>query len=314
MKRFLVPIIFVFLGIAIVSIPNFSSYIDTSSFYFDLTKFLKDYPGFTYPVGITFILGGTAYSFLNIFDVVREKTVFIIQKSDEDDYGNVDLHFPKHTKGNRDELVYENVVTLNNHEKSIVDLEKKKIVRFYNRVEPKKKIAFLAISPMPTLVYAGYTVGDSGRKMAFYHWDRDKAKVVKLRHFGTNEELNEDKTIITNSHDYVLCISTSYLINQETVIKQFNGFNIKFYRLSNPHYNSIKTISSIHNIANYVRDRIAELPSGSCVHLLLSCSSEMCFAIGQKLNSPALPTIKVYNLGKNKNNENYWDWNIDLRH
>ncbi len=312
MKKLLFSATFTLLGIAIISIPNFASYIDTGSFYFDLAKFLKDYPGFTYPFGTLFILyGGVCFASI-IIELRREKTVFVIQKADEKDYGDIDLHFPEHVIGSKDELVYENNISLNNYDSSIISLEKKKIMHFYKRIEPKKKIAFLAISPMPTLVYAGYVVANSGRKVVFYHWDRDKTKAVRLKRFGPMENLKENPVVENSSKEYVLCISTSYLIDVNLVLKQFNGCNIKFYRLDNPNYNAVKTQSNVRCIANYVKDRIAELPYGSHVHLLLLCSSELCFAIGQTLNSQVLPNIRVYNLGKNEKNENCWNWSVDL--
>lgn len=312
MKKLLFSATFTLLGIAIISIPNFVSYIDTGSFYFDLAKFLKDYPGFTYPFGALFIVFGSVYFASIIIELRREKTVFVIQKADEEDYGDIDLRFPKHVIGSKDELVYENNISLNNYDSGIIGLEKKKIMHFYKRIEPKKKIAFLAISPMPTLVYAGYVVANSGREVVFYHWDRDKTKAVRLKRFGSMENLKENRVVNSSSNEYVLCISTSYLINENLVLKQFNGCNIKFYKLENPNYNAVKTQSNVRCIANYVRERIAKLPHGSHVHLLLSCSSELCFAIGQTLNSQVLPNIRVYNLGKNEKNENFWNWSIDL--
>lgn len=148
--------------------------------------------------------------------------------------------------------------------------------------------------------------------VSYYHWDRDKAKTIKLKCFGGKAELKESESINSGSKDYVICISTSYEIDNNLVSKRFSGFNIKHYKAKSIGYNSIKTQKDVNNIADSVRKIIANLPSKCCVHLLLACSSELCFAIGQRLNSPVLPNIKIYNLNKNENNELCWDWNIEL--
>lgn len=312
MKRIVISVFLILLGIAIIVIPNFSSYLNTESFYFDLSKFLSDYPRFTYPLGVLLIVVGVLYCSFVVISSIKNNTAFIIQKADEDDYGNVDLHYSKRTTFGREELVYESIITLKQHNESIIELEKKKISRFYKRIPPKKRIAFLAISSMPTLVYAGFTVANTGRKISYYHWDRDKAKAIRLKCFGGKAELQESESINSDSKDYVICISTSYEIDNNLVSKQFSDFNIKHYKAKSIGYNSIKTQKDVNNIADSVRKIIANLPSKCFVHLLLACSSELCFAIGQRLNSSVLPNIKIYNLNKNENNELCWDWNIEL--
>ena len=130
MRRIIVSIAMVALGIAILVIPNFSSYVNTGSFYFDLSKFLIDYPGFTYPLGIFLIASGLLYASFIIISSIKKNTAFVIQKADEDDYGNVDLHYPNHITFGREELIYENIVTLKKHDESVIELEKKKLSRF----------------------------------------------------------------------------------------------------------------------------------------------------------------------------------------
>ena len=165
---------------------------------------------------------------------------------------------------------------------------------------------------MPLLVYAGFVIANTGRKVTYYHWDRDKAKAIKLKCFGRKVELQEDEQIQSKSKEYVVCISTSYEIDKKLVKKQFSNFNIKLFKTANIGYNSITTQKDVVVVADSVRKIIAGLPSDSSVHLLLACSSELCFAIGQRLNSPALPKIKVYSFGKNKTGEQLWDWNVEL--
>ena len=115
------------------------------------------------------------------------------------------------------------------------------------------------------------------------------------------------------SNEFVICISTSYFIEKELVNGQFAGNNIRYYKIDNLGYNSIETKKDLNSIADSVRKVVSSLPSRSRVHLLLACSAELCFAIGQRLNSPALPLISVYSFCKRKKDgKPSWDWSIDL--
>lgn len=309
MKTLIVSMTSILLGVAMLVIPGFITYIDTSSLFFDLSRFLSDHPGFTIPIGIVFITFGIVYLFLYFCDLNRDKTVFVVQKSD-DDYGDVDLHFPKIIIGNKEELIYENLLSLSIYNQTVVDLEKKKMSRFYNRIPKDKKLAFLAISPMPTLVYAGFVVGNSGRKVAYYHWNRKEAKAKRIWCFGNNLSLIKEEDNNIKSKNYVICISTSYLIDKRVVKNQFSKYRIINYKSNVIGADVIRSKKALDNIADSIRAIIAEVPLGSNVHLLLSCSSELCFAIGQRLNSPALPKIYCYNFdGKNTNS---WNWKIDI--
>ena len=142
MKRIFVSSLVILLGVATLVIPNFSSYLDTSTLLFNLSTFLADHPEFTCPVGVIAILAGITYSALIVLDRIRTNTAFVIQKADVDDYGDIDIHFPELVIGNRDELVYESFVTLEEHSKSVITLEKKKVRRFYDEIPAKKRIAF----------------------------------------------------------------------------------------------------------------------------------------------------------------------------
>lgn len=310
-------VIFFTFGLAILIFPQMIVYFDTSNFFFDFAKFLLDYPQFTMPIGIIMITVGIV-SFVHFIITERqENTAFVIQKASYGYYGDTDLHFPKAYIGNRDELIYESIITTKNFSRQFIELETERIDRFYGNLGKKKRIDFLGISPMPSLVYAGYVVGDSGKSVNYFHWDRNKMRAFKINKKNGRisccciEKEDKDCIVGRKSNDYVLCISTSYEINKDIVKKQFSTSNLLFFKSSIIGTESIKSSNDILAISQKIREIIDKIPCPEAtIHLLLSCSAELCFGIGRKLHSQALPKILVYNF--NRQGENHWDWYINL--
>lgn len=312
-KRIIYSCLSCVIGLFLLIFPSFLNYFNSDSLQFDIASFLNDYPVIRFSLGfILLVLGATEIIFI-IF-VKIDKTVFVIQKSGDGDFGSPDLRYSFISKGNRDEMIYTNLATIDNHSKAVVELEKKNIRQFYNNLPKEKAIAFLAVATMPSLVYAGYIVGESGRRIKYFHWSRNKNKALRIignKHNLTLIESEEKRNENKDSDNFVICVSTSYLIDVDIVKKQFYGNNIMFYQISNLNPNAISTRRDLLDIASTVRSAISKITkTGATVHLLLHCSSELCFAIGQKLNSPAMPKIKIYNFNAKSNNQ--WDWYIEL--
>lgn len=300
-------------GVLLLSFPAFLNYLNPNTMTFNLALFLNDYPVFRFVIGILLIvigLGGFAYLFI----LSKYKTIYVIQESSDGDFGSPDLHYPLLIKGDSDEIVYTNLATLNNHSKDIIELEKKRIRLFYEKLPKQKKIAFLGIATIPSLVYAGYVVGENGRKIKYYHWNREKQKAKRLCGIKQSCVLSIDESInsINKSKEYVIYVSVSYLPNKEQVKKQFGDINYIFCQTNKLGVDVVKTGKDLSEIANNVRKVVSNINvPGATVHLILQCSAELCFAIGQKLNTTSIPNIKVYSFNF-KNELNPWDWYLEL--
>lgn len=300
-------------GVFLLSFPAFLNYLNHDTMPFDLALFLNDYPVFRFVIGILLIVigfGGFAYLFI----LKKYKTIYVIQESSDGDFGSPDLNYPLLIKGDSDEIVYTNLATLNNHPKDVIELEKKRIRIFYERLPKQKQIAFLGIATIPSLVYAGYVVGENGRKIKYYHWNREKHKAKRLRGLKQSCVLSIDENIdsTNKSKEYVIYVSVSYLPNKEQVKKQFGNVNYIFCQTNKLGVDVVKTKRDLMGISNQVRKVISNINiPGATVHLILQCSAEVCFAIGQKLNTTSLPNIKVYSFNY-KNESNPWDWYLEL--
>ena len=302
------------MGFIVLIFPAFIKYFNTGSFLFDFASFLQDYPAFQYVVGIALIVIGVV-GLLYVILLSRDGTVFVIHRASDGDYGSGGLSYSRFTKGDRDEMIFESIISLRDHTPDQIELEKKQIRKFYNNLPNDKKISFLGIATIPSLVYAGFVVGENGKKIDYYHWNRNDSKAIKASAFGKPQPLVKDEEISPKkkSEDCVVCVSTSYQIEKMHVFSQFKNSNIVYYKLNSLGIDIIKSRNEIVEIANNVREIISNVKSKkAAVHLLLVCSAELCFAIGQRLNSPALPTIKVYNFDNKVADK--WNWYIELNH
>lgn len=312
-KKIVYSIIAFLAGVFLLSFPAFLSYLNPNTLFFDLAKFLGDYPAFRIVLGVAFIAGGIV-GFLYLFVLKKYKTIFVIQESGDGDYGFPDLHYSLLTKCENDEIVYTNLATLNYHPKDVILLEKKQIKIFYEKLPKQKKLAFLAVATIPSIVYAGYVVGENGRKIKYYHWYREKHKAKRVIGFKQNCRLSVDEKIDSHikSKEHVIYVSVSYFPNKEQARKQFGDVNYIYCQTDKIGTDVVRTTKDLSNIAKKVREVISSIMlDGALVHLILQCPAEVCFAIGQKLNSPGLPRMKIYSFNS-KNELEPWDWCIDL--
>ncbi len=295
-------------GIIIIALPDLMKYINKSKLFFDFITFLRDYPKFKYVVGIVFTLVGLIGMIFVIISANIEKKVYIIQKGLKEDFGNIDLNFNQNAFFNLNKVVYTNICSTKTMNKTLLNVEKKNIYNFYAINADKKEIAFVSVSVFPFIVYAGYCIGEAGKKVIYYHYDRNQKKVKKIPYGKINtNQLSLDEEII-KSKIRTICISVSYEVDKKIVKEQFNDSSIYFYKASSVGTESIKNRKDIEKIAQQIRDFISE--STEKTNLLLSCPAELCLAIGQKLKSPGLPTIDVYNYNAKKSLK--WNWSITL--
>ena len=300
--------ILIILGIIILVLPKYIQYINQEQFFFDFVSLLKDYPKYRYPVGTTLLIIGLLGLIYNIVSVSLDRKVFVIQKGLNEDFGTIDLDFGCKIFDIKP-IIYTNNCSTKNRNKELLKIEKRNIYNFYDKNVNKKNICFLAVAVFPFIVYAGYCIGEAGRKVTYYHYNRNKKRAIKMRWwFSNNIQLDEQFETIAGSEERTICISVSYNIDKKVVEEEFKGTTIYFYKTNLIGTEVLKNKKDIDTVANAVRSIVAE--KAEKTNLLLSCPAELCFAIGQKLKSPGLPEVSIYNYNAKQNEK--WNWSITL--
>ena len=308
-------LLFVIFGVVIIMFPSIIDYTNTGSWFFDLSKFLNDYPYLRISTGIVFIGLGVIGLVITAFLNNRKNTAFVIFQSGEGDYGNLSLSYPKRIIGNQEPIFYENVASLKVNSRSILELDKKRISRFFDRLRDKKKIAFLGVGLFPFIVYAGFKVGNAGQKVVYYHYNRQSGKSQLVRtgiSVNHSFQIEDCSTSDDNKKELTIAVSVSYQVDKQYVLNQFSNTDIIFLKSLETGTEVVTNKKTLEYMADCVRETIgSKSKHHNVVNLLLSCPSELCFAIGCRLSSPGLPLVRVYNFNK-KSHTNKWDWFIDL--
>lgn len=311
-RRFFYPSLAIIFGIALLLFPALSTYLRTDGFFFDLASFLSDYPWFRFPLGvILLLLGAVGFVFeaLGLFD---QGTDFVIQQTGDGDFGNPELTFPKWAIRSSKPKVYKNLAALNRHDDAILKLDKDRIKDFYSSLSGHKRMAFLAVALFPFLVYAGYVVGNAGKRVFYYHYDRTRCKAVRLKKGRRTAFFGECiRAGKPTSSSHVICFSVSYPINRTAVESQFSESEICFYSLPKTGTEAVRTLLDLNGLADDMRSAIASIQGAHTVSVLLSCPAELCFALGQRLNSPGLPCVVVYNYDNGYCNAP-WNWFVEI--
>lgn len=303
------------LGASALIAPELLRYMNTGSWFFDVVLFLRDHPDYKLVFGIPMVLIGVGGVLFFVTDIFRGKVAFVIHRSAMGDYGNSTLSFPRIAIGTRDVARCDIWSSIKNPAPAVLSLDKKQIRRFYEYLLDKKRIAFLAVAPFPFLVYAGYIVGNSGQKVSFFHYNRAKARSEWVRP-GVRTLCSLNVAEINSSPDQssgmVVAVSVSYPIERSLVEQQFSGQRILYLDCSSVGTDVIKNRKTLDSLSNQIVKTISE-SSGQCneVTLLLSCPAVLCFSLGQRLCSPGLPTIRVYNYDRSAKSDN-WNWSIKL--
>ena len=309
-RKILYPAISAFLGMALLFFPGLIGYLRTDGFLFDLASFLGDYPWFRFPFGTILLLVGAAGVVFGAGDTVRENTDFVIQQSGDGDFGNAELRFPRWLIGSKNPTIYRNLASIKRHDECILRLDRDRIKDFYDGISTHKRMVFLAVALFPLLVYGGYVVGNSGKRITYFHYDRIRAKSVWLRN-GKRTAFFERRFCGGNpmGPKRLICFSVSHQIDEAAVERQFPETKIEFYALLKPGTEAIHNLSDLNGLADDMRTAIASVDDAQSVGVLLSCSAELCFAFGQRLNSPGLPLVSIYNFDRRCSNMP-WNWAI----
>lgn len=311
-RRIIYSSIAVLLGAVLLFFPPLISYVRTEGFLFDLASFLGDYPGFRFPLGAILLSTGLLGVAFEITDLIRKNTDYVIQQSGDGDFGNAELRFPWWAIGAQDPKIYKNLASLNRYDDATLSLDKERIKDFFDSLATKKRMAFLAVALFPLLVYSGFVVGNAGKRVTYFHYDRVRSKAIRLKTGKRTAFFCEcEKGGNPAGSDHIVCFSVSYPIDKTAVERQFPESKIIFYSLLKTDTESVRNLSDLNGLADDMRTAIECIKDAQTVKVLLSCPAELCFAFGQCLNSPGLPLLSIYNFDR-RCPDGPWNWFINI--
>lgn len=177
-------------------------------------------------------------------------------------------------------------------------------------------ISYLGADYIPYLVEFGFLLNQCGTKIKLYHnfIKNGDSKIKKLpkgyikNHCTNCTDLLSDNFLEGKNHkEIVFCFESSKTIDLNSLPFELSEFDKKKVSTKIINRSSITTTKEIYLIAESIANEINLLSDKyDQIHLILCCSSDLCFAIGQKLRINELKPILVYDYDNSKTDSRPW--------
>ena len=179
-----------------------------------------------------------------------------------------------------------------------------------------KSIAYLGADYIPYIVEFGVLLNQCSLKVKLYHnfIKGDSSKVKQLRSIFCKEKITLAKKEFKSDSklkEVVVCVESSQCFDLTSLPSKLKGMDKVILRTSEIGRSAITNIKDINSISTNIVNEIGNLCDNyNKIHLLLCCSSCLCFSIGRKLRINELKPILVYDYDRAKGETR--PWNIQL--
>jgi hypothetical protein len=305
MKKLLtIGLTFTILALVFAIWPSLTAYLNTE--YFDIRQFLIDYPYLFWPFdGLLWL---AAIACFVIYFIFRKGSVSFIQTSLV--YGNGAKALEKLLDSH---LISSQVITVEDSFSSDDPLKEDveaKLTETKVKLEQigTRNVNYLAVAHIPLIVYAGAIVGNNGIKANYWYYRRSKRHAKKLSTLG---KIKNSFTISTekngSSRSLLIIVQSTYKVDSVTPDDYFGEMDRIRLSAQTIGIDSIPNEKTLIHMADQVWETLARISDNyDDIHLILSASAPLCFAIGQRLNSTNMPAIWVYEYSKQSEANRPW--------
>ena len=235
------------------------------------------------------------------------KTQFIVESNNEYKVEYIDLvDDMKDTKDDYDKIKY------------AISKQDDIVNNFKSTIDNKHEYGYMGIAHTPLILRMGNQVGDE-IGIDFFHKSRTEGENTNVFK-ELDKDINfKELTISTkisdkNSDELIVGLSTTFEIKYDE-LKIFNpdNKNILIFSSEDLGFDVIKSTNQVKHYVKYIMDNVRKVVKDKNIkkiHMVLSTSSVMTFALGQaiSLNNDANITIYHYDI----NNPRKYTWGIDL--
>lgn len=200
--------------------------------------------------------------------------------------------------------------------KYAVNKQDKFVDAFKRNIDDKHEYGYMGIAHTPLILRMGNQIGDEVA-MNLFHKSRTEG-------IGVFEELNKndnfkDLTISTevldkNSDELIVGLSTTFTIKYDELnVFEPDDKNILIFSSEELGYDVIESIVQVKHYVKYIMDNVRRAVKDkniTKIHMILSTSSVMTFALGQAISLNNDPNVTIYHY--DINNPRKYTWGIDL--
>lgn len=200
------------------------------------------------------------------------------------------------------------------HIKYAINRQDKFIEEFKKSIDNKQDYGYMGIAHTPLILRLGMKIGDEIR-IRLFHKKRNSQYFEALTNDTEYEPITIFKQVINiNSRELIVGLSTTYEIKDEELkVLNPDNKNILIFSTLELDADIIVSRKQVDYYSKYVFKEVRKLVKDNNIdkiHMVLSTSVAMTFALGQEISLNNDPHIIIYNY--DRNDVRKYTWGIDL--
>ena len=198
--------------------------------------------------------------------------------------------------------------------KYAIHKQDKFIEQFKQNINNEEEYGYMGIAHTPLILQMGNKIGDE-LYFNLFHKDRNSEKFKKLENSDEFEDLKIDTEILNeNSDELIVGLSTTYKINyNELNVFKPEQKNLIIFSCDTLDFDVINSRTQITSYVGFMMKKIREISKDkniNKIHMVLSTSVAMTFALGQAISLNNDPNIIIYHYDRNDSRK--YTWGLDL--
>lgn len=194
---------------------------------------------------------------------------------------------------------------------------------FKDKLDNKHEYGYMGIAHTPLVLRMGNQIGDEN-EIKLFHKSRTKENNIEFKELNMNKNFKEliieSELLDRDSDELIVGLSTTYIIKYDELnIFNPDEKNIIIFKYKDLEYLDIQgfdVIESIVQVRYYTQyimnniQRVVKEKNISKIHMVLSTSTAMTFALGQAISLNNYPNVIIYHYDINDSRK--YTWGIDL--
>lgn len=240
---------------------------------------------------------------------------FNVETDDEYRVEYIDLiEDMKDTKNDYEKITY----AIKEQDESVEEFKESIVNSHKNKSKYKYEYGYMGIAHTPLILRMGNQIGDEvGMKL--FHKSRTEGENTSIfAELSRNEDFKSlsisMKNLDKDSHELIVGLSTTFEIKySELSVFNPDDKNIIIFNSEELGFDVIKSSFQVKHYVEYIMSNIRDIAKEkniSNIHMVLSTSSVMTFALGQAISLNNNPNVIIYHY--DMNNPRKYTWGIDL--
>lgn len=192
------------------------------------------------------------------------------------------------------------------------------VSEFKNNIDNNNEYGYMGIAHTPLILRMGNQIGDEVGIKLFHKSRKENENTNVFKELKKDKNFKEliisTKILDKNSDELIVGLSTTFEIKyNELKIFDPDNKNVLIFSSEDLDFDVIESENQVKHYVKYIMDNVRKVVKDkniNKIHMVLSTSSVMTFALGQAISLNNDPSITIYHY--DRNNPRKYTWGIDL--